>query len=223
VEKKSEKVLGRSEVEEDRRGLETSTETPRPKDVEHAKAPVPQAGKLEEASVPQVKAEAKEREAPARSTEAFGYQAVDSKQAARVRVPSPGLGKNERELRVQEKSLVASKRPQEIILKISDRKMVIPQLHELVKQFGGDVIATERDTLLASLPTASLSEFEKELAGFSSSAKADQLIAKKQATEGLKPEQGPKREEGDEKSKGSARLAADAGSRTIVRILLVED
>jgi hypothetical protein len=59
VEKKSEKVLGQREVERDRRALETPMETPRPKDVEEAKAPVPQEGKLEDATVPQVKAEAK--------------------------------------------------------------------------------------------------------------------------------------------------------------------
>jgi len=223
VEKKSEKVLGQNELERERRALETPAETPRPKDVEQTKAPVPKEGKLEEASVPQVKAEAKKREAPARSTEAIGYQAVDSNKAARVKTPSPEPGKIERELAFQEKSLVASKPPLEIVLRISDRKKVISKLHELVKQFGGEVVTTERDTFLASLPTGSFSGFEKELAGLSSSAKTDQLIAKKHATGSLRFEQGAKREGADEKSKGSAELAADRESRTIVRILLVEE
>ena len=223
VEKKSEKALGQSGVERDRKELEAPAETVRPKDVEQAKAPVPEEGQLEEASVPQVKAEAKKRAAPARGTEVLGYQAVASKEAARASVPAPEPGKIGRELDVREKSLVASKPPQEIVLKISDRKKVISRLNELVKQFGGDVVTTKEDMFLASLPTSSFSEFEKELAGFSSSAKADRVIAKKHATESLSLEQGAKREEGDEKSKGSARLAADTESRTIVRILLVEE
>jgi hypothetical protein len=223
VQEKPEQVLTQKEGEGERRALETPTETPRPKDVEQAKAPVPKEGKLEEASVPQVKAEAKKREAPARSTEAIGYQAVDSNKAARVKTPSPEPGKIERELAFQEKSLVASKPPLEIVLRISDRKKVISQLHELVKQFGGEVVTTEGDIFLASLPTGSFSGFEKELAGLSSSAKTDQLIAKKHATGSLRFEQGAKREGADEKSKGSAGLAADRESRTIVRILLVEE
>ncbi len=221
VQEKPEQVLTQKEGEG--RALELPTETPRPKDVEQTKAPVPKEGKLEEASVPQVKAEAKKREAPARSTEAIGYQAVDSNKAARVKTPSPEPGKIERELAFQEKSLVASKPPLEIVLRISDRKKVISQLHELVKQFGGEVVTTEGDSFLASLPTGSFSGFEKELAGLSSSAKTDQLIAKKHATGSLKFEQGAKREGADEKSKGSAGLAADRESRTIVRILLVEE
>jgi hypothetical protein len=59
VEKKSEKVLGQREVERDRRALETPTETPRPKGVEQAEAPVAKEEKLEEATVPRVMAERK--------------------------------------------------------------------------------------------------------------------------------------------------------------------
>jgi len=223
VQEKPEQVLTQKEGEGERRALETPTETPRPKDVEQAKAPVPKEGGLEEASVPQVKAEAKKREAPALSTEDMGSRTVASNEAPRVKTPSPGPGKTERGLAFQGKSLVASKPPQEIVLRISDRKKVISQLHELVKQFGGEVVTTEGDMFLASLPTGSFSEFEKELAGLSSSAKTDQLIAKKHATGSLRFEKEAKREEADEKSKGPERLAADTESRTIVRILLVEE
>ena len=48
IEKKPEQVLTQKEVEEERRVLETPPEAPRPKDVDHAKAPVPGEGKLEE-------------------------------------------------------------------------------------------------------------------------------------------------------------------------------
>ncbi len=223
VEKKSEKILGQSEVERDRRELETPTDVPRPKDIEQAKASVPEEVRLEEASVPQVKAEAKKKEAPAGSMEDLGYQPLDSRKAARVSVPPPEPGKIERELAVQGKSLVASKPLQEIILRVSDRKQVISRLHELVKQFGGEVVATEGDVFLASLPTGSFLEFQKELEGFRSSAKADRLISEKHAAGSLRLEQRAKREEGEEKSKGPARLAADTESRTTLRILLVEE
>ncbi len=222
VEKKSEQVLTQKEVGGERRALETPAETPHPKNFEQAKAPVPGEGTLE-SYAPQAKAGAEKAEAPSPKTEVMASQAIDSKEAARMKVPSPEPGKIERELTAKEKSLVASKPPQEIILRISDREKVISQLHELVKQFGGEVVTTEGDMFLASLPTGSFSEFEKELAGFSSSAKANQLIAKKPVTGSLRAGQGMKTEEVDEKSKGPAKLAADMESRTIVRILLVQE
>ena len=195
-------VEGLTQKGEKPRVSETSKETPYAKDAERAKSPVP---------------------APPPKAGIMAYEHMESKEEGRERAPSPEPGKMKRELALREKSLIASKPPQEIVLKISDRKKVIPRLHELVRKFGGDVVETEGDRLLASLPTGSFSEFEKELARFISSAKADQLIAKKDAAGSLGLEKGAKREEGDEKSKGSARLAADTGSRTIVRILLVEE
>lgn len=220
---KSEKALGQRAVEGDRRQLEAPAETPRLKDMDQEKAPVPEGGLSEEASASRGMAKAKKREAPARSAEVLGYQAAASKQAARADVPSPQTGKIEKELAGQEESYVASKPPRQIILRTSDRKKAIFRLNELVKQLGGEVVTTKEDIFLASVPTSSFSEFEKELAEFSSSDKSDLLIVKKQAPESLRVEQEAKKEEGAEKSKGSARLAADAESRTMVRILVVEE
>jgi hypothetical protein len=221
VQEKPEQVLTQKEGE--RGALETPTETPHLKDSEQVNPPVPGEEKIEGTYAPGVKGEAKKVEILPPKAESMAYQPMESKRTAREKTPSPEPGKIQRELAGQEKSLVASKPPQEIVLRISDRKKVIPRLHKLVKQFGGEVVTSEGDMFLASLPTGSFSEFEKELAGFSSSAKADPLIAKKHATGSLRLEQGAKREEGDENSKGSARLAADTESRTIVRILLVEE
>jgi hypothetical protein len=151
------------------------------------------------------------------------YQQMESKEQGRKRTPFPEPGEMENEIAVHGRSLVTSKPPQEIILKISDRKNVIPQLQDLVKQFGGEVVATEGDRLTASLPAGSFSKFEKELGRFRSSGKADGLIAKKRATGSLRIEEGPKKEEGDEEIKGSASSVADSKSRTTVRILLLEE
>ena len=160
---------------------------------------------------------------PPPKSEIMAYQQMEPEGAGGEKTPSPVPGKMRRELDVQEKPLVVSKPPQEILLKISDRKKVIVRLHELVKQFGGEVVGIEGDRFLASLPSSSFLEFEKELAGLRSSAKADRLIAEKDAAGSLGIEEGAKREERDVKSKGSARLAADTERRTIVRILLVEE
>jgi len=221
VQEKPEQVLAQKEGE--RKALETVTETPHSKDSGQAKPPVPGEKKREGTYAPEGRGESKKVEVPPPKAEIMAYQQMESKGAAREKAPSPEPGKIKRELAVQEKSLVASKPPQEIILRISDREKGIFQLHKLIKQFGGEMVTTEGDMFLASLPTGSFSEFEKELAGLSSSAKADQLIAKKHAAGSLRFEQGAKREEDDEKSKGSATLAADTESRTIVRIFLVQE
>jgi len=223
VQEKPEGALTQREVKEERRALEPTTETPRPKDVEQAKAPVPGEEKIEQAYAPQVKGEVKKVETPPPTSEFMAYRQKESKGVAKEITPSPQAGKIERELAVPEKSFVASKPPQEIILRISDREKGISRLHELVKQFGGEVVTAEGDRFLASLPTSSLSEFKKELERLSSSVKTDQLLAKKHARGSLGFEQGAKREEGDEKSKGPAKLAAEMENRTIVRILLVQE
>jgi hypothetical protein len=223
VEKKSEKVLGQRAVERDRRALETPTETPRPRGIEQAEGPVPKEGKLEDATVPQVKAEAKKREATARSTGAIGSQTVASKEAARAKTPLPEPGKSEEGWVAKDKSMVTLKPPREMILRVSDRERVISRLYEMVKQFGGEVVATEGDMFLASLPTGSFTEFEKELAGLSSSGKTDLSTGKKPVTGSLRFEEGMKPEEVDQKSKEPARLAVDTERRTIVRILVVQE
>jgi len=207
-------VEGVTPKEEERRTLGTSQETPRTKDSEQAKPTVPGEKKREGIDA---------SETPSPKAEVMAYQQMESKGAARERTPPPEPGKIKKELAAREKSPVASKPPQEIILKVSDRKKMIPRLHELVKQFGGEVVAAEGDMFLASLPAGSFPEFEKELAGLSSRAKADGLIAKKDTAGSLRLEEGGKRKEGDERSKGSTGLGADKGSRTIVRILLVEE
>ncbi len=223
VEKKPEQVLTQKEVEKDQRIFETTPETPRPKDVDLAQAPVPREEKLEGSYTPPVKEEAKKAEAPSPMAGITAYPQTESKEAAGAKAPSPEAGKIEKGLVAKEKSMVASKLPQEIILKTSDREKVIPQLHELIKQFGGETVAAEGNMFLVSLPTTSFSEFEKELSGLSASTKADKGVAKKQIAESLRTAPGSRREGVDEKRKAPSKLAADQEGRTVVRILLVPE
>jgi hypothetical protein len=223
VEKKSEHVLAQKEVERDRRELETPTETFRPKDVEQAKSPVPKEGKLEDATVPQVKAEVKKREAPARNTVAVGSQTIASNDEARGKAPLPEPGKIEEGLAAQEKSVVAPKPPQEIVLKISDRDKAISQLRELVKQFKGEIVTIEGNRFLASLPASSFSEFERELAGVSSTGQTDKGMTRRHAAGSLSALRQVEKEAIEEKSKETAKRATDEESRIAVRILLVQE
>jgi hypothetical protein len=223
LEKKSEHVLAQKEGGRERVALKTPSEAPRPKDLEQTKAPVPKEGQLKEASAPQVKAEAKKREASAQSTEVLRYPAVESKEAASVKVPSSEPEKGERGQSVLEKSLVVSKPPQEIVLRTSDRDKTTSQLHKLVRQFGGEIVATEGNRFFVSLPKGSFPEFEKELTGLSAFLDAGKMDLQKHVTGSLREVEGVKGEEVDKKGKEPAKLATGEESRMIVRILLVQE
>jgi hypothetical protein len=223
VEKKSEQVKAEKEMEIEQRAMDTIPERPRSKDVDLVKAPVPGEEKLEKASVPQGEAEIKKAEIPVPKNEVMAYQKIDSKEAARAKAPSPELGKIEKGWVAKEKSVVASKPPQEILLRISDREKVVPQLQELVKHFGGEMVTVEGNKFLASLPTDSFPEFEKELAGLSASTQTDKVMAKKPITFSSKASPGVKREEVGGRSKEPAKLATDQEGRTIVLILLIQE
>ena len=222
LKEKPEQVLPQKEAERERGALKTPPEAPRPKDVEQAKTAVPGKERLE-AYAPQVKAEGKKAEAPSLKTEAMRNKTFDLKEAARTRVPSSEPEKVEKGLPAQEKLAMASKPPQEIVLRISDREKAISQLHELVKQFGGEIVTTEGNRFLASLPTGSFSEFKKELAELSAPIPADKAFAKKPDTGNSMAVEGAKKEEVDEKSKRPVKLANGEESRMIVRILLVQE
>jgi hypothetical protein len=218
AEKKSDQVFAQKEVEKEKKAVEIHPETHRPRGIEQAKAPVPGKKKLEETYVPQVKGEA-----PSPKTEVVANQTIDSKAAAESKVPSPELKEIEKGLTAKDKLVAASKPPREIVLRISNQEKVISLLHELVRQFGGEIVTSEGNMVLASLPTGSFSEFENELVGLSASIKADKIAAKEHVPGSLRMGTGRKREEADEKSQRSSRVATDQENRTVVRILLIQE
>ena len=119
-------------------------------------------------------------------------------------------------------SLVA-KPPQEIILKVSEQGKILSQLNELVKQFGGEIITSERNILLASLPASTFSEFEKDVVRLSSFEKGDKIFPKKSVLESSSAEPVVKRREMEEKGKESARPVTNWEGRIVVRIVLLEE
>ena len=132
-------------------------------------------------------------------------------------------GKIEKPSVAKEKAVFAAKPPPEIVLKISDREKVISHIQELVKKFGGEIETTEGNILLASLPAVSFSEFEKGLAGLSSSKKEDRLGLQKGSAESLRVSPGVKRREVEEKDKESEKPLSDREGYIIVRILLLQE
>jgi hypothetical protein len=123
----------------------------------------------------------------------------------------------------KEAAPLTAKPPREIILKTSDIEKGLSQVHELVQQFGGEIVTEEGNILLASLPITSFSEFEKELVGMSSSMKADKMIQQKDTMESLSFSAGAKRREVEGKDKESARPLADRESQITVRIRLLQE
>jgi hypothetical protein len=218
TEKKSEQVFAQKETEKETRAMEIPLKAPRPEDVEQAEAPVPGKKKLGETYVPPVKAEV-----PSSKTEVAANQTIDSKAAAGLKIPSPKPKEVEKGLTAEDKAVEGSKPPREIVLRISDQEKVISLLHELIKQFGGEIVASEGNRVLASLPSVSLSEFENELVGLSASIKADKIAAKEPGPGSSRIARGRKREEADERSQRSSRAAIDQENRTIVRILLIQE
>jgi len=85
------------------------------------------------------------------------------------------------------------------------------------------MVTIEGNVFLASLPTAFLPGFEKELAGLSVPTQADKVAAEKQVTGSLRAAPGAKKEEVDEKSKEPEKPAAGQESRSLVRILLIQE
>jgi len=214
--------LAQKEGERERVALKAPSEAPHSKDLEQAERAVQGKERLEPYA-PQVKVEEKKAEVAPSKTEVMREQALDLKETARVKVPSSEPEKGEKGQSVLERSVVASKPPQEIVLKTSNRDKTTSKLHELVKQFGGEVVTKEGDTFIASLPTGSFPEFEKQLAKLSVPSRADEAFARKPDTGDLMAGQGVKKEEVDKKGKEPAKLANGEEGRVTVRILLVQE
>ncbi len=222
-EKKKEMDLVSKEVKEERKARQSPLDTSPLKRMEQAKPPVlEEKGMAREAYVPEIKREERKSSEPSPETEMATVETPRPKEIGKVKVPLMEERKIEKELVKKEKISLAAKPPQEITLRVSDRETALSQLRELIKQFGGEIVKTEENVLLASLPAASFSEFEKGLVELSSSTKADKLILQKDAEESFSVASGAKRREVEGKGKGP-RSMIDKEGYIAVRILLVEE
>jgi len=217
-EQKSEQMLAHKEADEERKVLERPAETPRVKDVGQVETSAPAKERLD-GSPPQMKAEAKKEEVPSPKSEIIAHRTYDLREQEEAKSLSAEPERAGKGFAAKEKSVVTLKPPQEIVLRISDRGKVVSRLQELVKQFGGEVVATEGNMFVASLPTGTFSEFEKEVAELGSPPKEDKLIQERQAMGSLKAAPaapGVRREE-------APKRLVDAEGRKTVRILLIQE
>jgi hypothetical protein len=156
-------------------------------------------------------------------TEAPVAETPQLKTAEEGKPPLPESGKVTKLGGAERGGYYSAKVSQEIILRISDREKALSQLHELIKQFGGEGVKEEGNILLTSLPSASFQEFKKELAGIGSSKKPDEMTRQKEALAAKEAPLSMKRREAEEKAKESPRPVTDQESRISVRILLLEE
>jgi hypothetical protein len=111
----------------------------------------------------------------------------------------------------------------EITLRVSDRTKTLSHLHSLMKQFGGEIIRAEEDFVLASLPVASVSKFERDLAEFDLPRKTEKLSPQKDVSERFGAVSPVKKRDGRAADEGSLESMMDSKERVIVRILLVPE
>ncbi len=158
---------------------------------------------------------------PKAEAPAAGTPELKAAQKGKALLSEPGkvakVGGGER------RAYLASKPPQELILRIADREKALSQLHELIKQVGGEIVKEEGNILLASMPSASFPEFKKELTGMASPKKADQMVLQKDTIEGKETPLAAKRREGEEKGQEPPKPMTDQESRIFIRVLLVQE
>jgi hypothetical protein len=144
---------------------------------------------------------------------------------AESKTPPPQEKKDDKIVPAKESPTGANIAAQEIIVRTSDQEKTFSELQGLVKQFGGEIVKEEENTLLASLPTASYPEFEKKLEGMTFPQKAEPAAPQQVAPRALRTSPSAKKEEsvGKGKEKEMGRPMADQAGRITVRILLIKE
>ena len=110
--------------------------------------------------------------------------------------------------------------PKEIVLKVSDRDRLFAYLHRLTRNLGGNIVQTEENVLLASVPAASFAAFEKELGGLTQikqppSPKEEAPLGKLSSLQAAKGEEA--------KDKEPVARETDQEGRVSIRIRLVQE
>lgn len=187
------------EKDESRTALKPPVETLRPQRLEQIEVPHSEAKKMER-ELPQKEAASPELQSSASVEERVRKTAVLRAKA------SPPLGA-----------------PQEIALRTSDREKALSQLTQLVERLKGEIVTIEENVLLASLPTASIPEFEKELEGIGYIAKADGKSAPETFQKDLSAASELKRGEVEEKGKGLTIPRREEEERIRVRVILLRE
>ena len=221
--KKLETELIPEEMKKERGVPQLPSEGPRLMDAEPTRTPVSGTQKAEGAFVPKANEEDKGAAVPAPRTERVDAGTLRMQEAGKVKAPSSESEKTENVRVAKEKISPPAKPPREIILRISDRAGIVSQLQELVKGFGGETVTAEENILVASLPAASFSEFEKELNKLVSPAEPGMGLLQKDGQQGVRASAGVKQRGVEERAKEPASPAAGSESYITVRIVLLRE
>ena len=118
----------------------------------------------------------------------------------------------------QERARLPSK---DILLKISDRDRFLARLYGLVRDLGGNIVQTQENVLLASVPPGSFARFEKDLGGLPGIKEAP---APGQPALGVLSSASKVNErEGKDEEKEVAPIDSDREDRIAIRIRLVQE
>jgi len=190
------------------------------------KPPLPQSAKQTKESISEgkrgemdlIRKEAKGEEITAQPP----LMAPLQKEIEKERIPSFGQEKMGGVSVAKKEAFLASRLPQEITLRISDRDKTFPRFYALVEQFGGEIISAEGNIFLASLPLDLFPIFEKELKGLSSSDKPSGVVPPKDNGAAMGVVSEVQRGEMDERQKKISPMTGRE-SRIVVRIILLEE
>jgi hypothetical protein len=222
MDKKSEPLLAQKELDRGSRALEVTPEASPTEKVGQAKAPTLKEKKAEVADDRELKEEERKGVSSSPNAKSTGDQSIDLKQTAMTKAPPPEPGKTEKELTGKEQSAGDLKPPREIILAVSDQEKTLSRLNELVRQSGGEIITSEKNTFLVSLPIRSFSEFERELKALSSSEKSGEIAPHKRALDNFVFSSRAKEDQMKETA-SLERTVPEKGDCIVVRIVLLEE
>ena len=223
AEKKTDPMGAPKEMEKDRWTVETPHETTGRKGVEQDRVPAPREEKVSGADAPYVGEKAGGAEIPPAKTQTLSDQTSDFQNAERSKGLRPEPRGIEKRLAGKEGISATSKISEEMTLRFSDREKVLAQLHELVIQFGGKIVTTEGDVVLASLPGGSFTEFKKELGRLEPAQAMGAGVVKKEAMGGLKAAYEPERKTVEEEVRRPAAAVPKREEHLVVRILLLQE
>ena len=214
-EKRVETELVQKEMKKERVAEQPPLEALRLRSVEQAKKPLSEEKRVE---MDLIRKEVKGEKVAAQPP----LEAPLPRETEKTRTPSFSQEKIGGVLVSKKEASLASRIPQEITLRISDREKTFPRFYALVEQFGGEILSAEGNIFLASLPVGSFSEFEKELKGLSSSEKPSEVAPQKDGREAVSVFSKVQRREIEERHKQTSPMT-DRESHIVVRIVLLEE
>ena len=203
------------EMKKERFAEQTPLLAPQPKSVEMEKQSI---SEKKRAEVDLIREEAKGEKITAQPLPEAPLQ----RETDKARTPSFSQEKIGGVLVAKKEASAASRIPQEITLRISDREKIFSRFYALVEQFGGEIISAEGNIFLTSLPVGSFSEFEKELKGLSSSEKLGKVISQNDDRAATSLPSKMRSKEISERHKETSPMT-DKESRIVVRIVLLEE